>query len=461
MNPSFSPSQLLTKPPAAPTPRPAHKLLPASPQPRTRPAFRARLAGFCGTFAAGFVLITAVAAQPPSKGTPQPAPPPTVPTFSGPTPVIINVDFPGGTVAEYCDAIRAAAAPTPVNILMNDEAASVVLPRLSMKQVSLDVALKAMSVIERPGNMPPVLIERLADGAASAAYVLKATGTGRSHGLSPRHTRVHSLRSIVEPPPGVPTTPDVAPPVETVMAALTAASRVDDNQIDPMPDLMLHKESLVLVCRGTEDQQDVIASVLKAIESDVGPRRIAIAERTKRSERERLDQVTIDAELKQAENALAANRTAVEYALKRMQDLEIRAQGGLVSKNELELSKQQVSQAQANVDSAQTHLDMLQARRHILEARNSAAGETGRRLVIYNIAELEPFNEDIARALRTLVGENATVNSEAGSIHVAASPAQHAAIRDLLLMLRRIKANDPRLQPLPGSETPGDDAAPR
>jgi hypothetical protein len=179
------------------------------------------------------------------------------------------------------------------------------------------------------------------------------------------------------------------------------------------------------------------------------------------TQNQRLAQVTLNAELQQAERSVRDQAVALEYAHTRMKDLETRHQSGLISNNELELSKQAVIQAQSNLDRARTEFEAITARRNIIETRDAALDQGKNRPVVYNIAELKNFGDDVARAVKAVAGERAKVQLEAESIEVSASPAQHAMVRDLLLTLRRIKTNNPDLQPAPEPEQSGDAAAPK
>lgn len=420
---------------------------------------------FTACLAAATLAATALA-QPAdgSEGQPATTRPPIAARLQAPVSLVplIDVNFPGGPVSAYCEAVRAAASPNVVNIILNEGVGDVILPAISLRQVTVEVAMKTLTMTGQAGNLPPVLMDRLAD-QGSSAYVLRASGSGRSLAAAPRKTAVHSLRSIVEPPPGMPNTSDVAIPVDTVMAALTTAVRADDQGAEAAPELMLHRESLMLICRGTGSQQNIVENVLGELDRDMTSRRNLLAKRLEVNDKARLERITSEAELKQAELQVARASDECARADAMFEQIKQRVESGLGSKSELLQAQGDVAGLRSNLEAAKAQLQMVKARAAVIAERDRAMSAVDRTVVVYDLADFASFKDDILAVVSALLDDdNGRAQWTNNSLVATATPDQHHALKTLLLTLRRVKANDPKLAPSADWTTPGlDDSSGR
>lgn len=311
------------------------------------------------------------------------------------------------------------------------------------------------------GKSPWVGFNQL-HGAGASTYVLGVNSAGSSGGASPRKTTIHSLRSIVEPPPGMPNTDDVALPIDTVMAALTVAARSDEQGPDPVPELMLHRESLMLVCRGTSSQQKLIDSVLEELKDDMVNRRNMLAQRMEVTEKARLDRITSEAEVKQAQLRVAKAAADHDEALHQLDFIQKRVDSGMSPQTDLSRAQSNVSSAKANLDAAKAQFEMLQSRAAVVAERQAAlsASAPERTVVIYDAADFAPFKDDIMSVADALVHDGGRAQWTNNSVVATATADQHQALNAFLLTLRRVKANDPTLAPAADSVKPGLDKDP-
>lgn len=417
---------------------------------------------------AAFVIAAGAMAQPTGE-------PPANPTPSHvqldpfQPPPLIDVDFPGGSVSKYCDAVRAKASPNVVNVILTEGAGDISLPPISLKQVTVEVAMKALISIGQLGKSPTLVMDRLADRFGASAFVLRAPESERSGGATPRWTTAHSLRSIAEPPPGMPNKGDVAIPVDTVMAALTAAVRADDQGPDPLPELMLHRESLMLVSRGTSAQQKLIDKVLDELGDDMANRRSQLAQRLEILDRARLDRVTSEAEVKQAQVSVAKAENDYQEALHNLDLIQKRVDSGLSPQTDLSRAQGEVTATNMRLEGAKTQYEAAKSRAAVLAERQeamtppAASPSTEPIVVVYNIDDFAPFKDDILTVASDLLNQSGgKAQWTNNSLVVTANPERQQAIQAFLLTLRRVKANDPQLAPAADMAKPGlDDDAPK
>ncbi len=415
--------------------------------------------------------IAAIAfAQPDGGPSARPAMPQTQQLFPlSPAPApLIDVNFPGGAVSAYCEAVRAAASPNVVNIIINQGAGDVTLPPISLKQVTVEVAMRVLTMTGQSSVGSQVSMQRLDDQGAST-YVLQS---GELNGfVSPRsspETSVYSLRSIVEPPPGIPNTDDVALPIDTVMAALSAALSADDRGPGPKPDLKLHRESLMLIVRGNMFQQNVVQSTLNLMSSDMKYRRDKLSNRIEAAEKARLDRVTSEAEVKQAQASVAKATADHEEALHNLDLIQKRIDSGLSPQTDLSRAQSDVTSAKANLDEAKAQYEMAKSRAAVLAERQAAMmpptpPASSRIVVIYNAEDFAAFKDDIMAVASALLGDQGKVQWTNNSLVATGTNDAQQALGRFLLTLRRVKANDPLLAPAADMAKPGldDDDAPK
>jgi hypothetical protein len=230
------------------------------------------------------------AAQPSPTATPvMPQPPrPDV----GP---VLTIDFPGGTVGQYIEALRHASSQ-PVNIVVPPRASKANMAPVSLKTVSLIDALGAvLAVADIPadedwGVRPLWQISSMGVSPATAGgdsvpgfailvqtrsrSVITPAGPqfmGAPH--NPR-TTVYSIRALL----------DSGMKPEAVITAIGAVLSMDKQA--EAPEIKFHEESGLLILRATPEQTDSAEQVIARLQetAKIGARDRSIEERRKKME---------------------------------------------------------------------------------------------------------------------------------------------------------------------------------
>ena len=379
---------------------------------------------------------------------------------------VISLDFPGGTVTQFAAAIKKAAGESPVNIIIPNSIASIAVPAISLKSVSVGTALATMAYAQGGDDevADRLRSELLPDpNPGSFTFAIRSTHnprvqSARPIGDEPRSTRVHSLRNLVEPPDGLENDPSTHISIDTLMGAITATVEADSpaGAAVPPPELSLHCDSFTLICRGTEEQQNLVKSVIGTIESGIRDRRNELRSRVERSRQSRLESVTRDAEMRQATIQFERCRAEVEAASMRLDKLKRDLGSNAAYTTEVENTSAALASARSNMEQAKNQLDMLKSRAAVINATEESAradqsfptAAPDNQLVIYNIQDLPGFADQVADLAKlTLRGQPGNkVQLLNGSLIVTANPSGHEAIRRMLLTLIRVKANDPKFE---------------
>lgn len=209
----------------------------------------------------------------------------------------LSVDFPGGTVQAYIDALRQAAGAESVNVIVSDTAATAELPAIRLRDVNLYTALEAATSAAQTGpgwnwDVRPFASDPESKPAfAMVLKVLQSFPTADTAGT----LRVFNLAEVLAQS-GI--------QAETALTAVQAALEVLGG---PTPaQLKFHKETGLLFVSGTTAQLGAAGDVLAQLSE--GSRMTEHAKRT-RLEQERAQQLLrprFEAALETARARLAA-----------------------------------------------------------------------------------------------------------------------------------------------------------
>lgn len=216
----------------------------------------------------------------------------------------LSVDFPGGTVQAYIDALRAAAGDEAVNIVLSEGAAAAQLPAIRLLDVNVYSALEAATFAAQtePGaswQVRPLVFD--ANSKPSFALVLS-----RPQLLQMNEQPTMRVLNLAEALAGG----NIEP--QTALTAVQAALEVLGG---PSPaQLKFHKDTGLLFVSGTTPQLgaagDVLAKLAQSSQNAAGAERM-------RREQERAQQVLrprFQAALETAEAKLAAAQAESERA---------------------------------------------------------------------------------------------------------------------------------------------------
>lgn len=187
---------------------------------------------------------------------------------------IVSFEFPGGTLSSFIEKLREAAAPLPLNVFIEPEAAKQLVPPVKLTNVSYYYVLRLLdrTAKDDQGRMVQTQLEQsnTPDGAA-LMFKIRAIELGGSHadGFS-----VLSLNPIIGLPGSTKATTSSLD-AKTVLAAIEAAVTASEDQGASPPMLKFHESSGLLFVRGTSEQREAASEVVQQLRRDVDAERAA------------------------------------------------------------------------------------------------------------------------------------------------------------------------------------------
>jgi hypothetical protein len=178
-----------------------------------------------------------------------------------------SVDFDGGTIAEFLKAVEVARGGKAVNVLVTD-AGGILVDPLKLTNVSVESAMEALQYAARTVRGQPVSVGDFGGGDGEKVYALRTQGAPRGAGGLPRSdTMVLSLNGVTKPawanggPDGL--------PVETVLTAVETAIMMAGQDEQNPPTMRFHRESGLLIVKGTPEQLSTAGQVVESLSVDV------------------------------------------------------------------------------------------------------------------------------------------------------------------------------------------------
>lgn len=192
-----------------------------------------------------------------ASDTPAPATDPSDPVF--------DLDFPGGTPAEFVAAVQKAAG-RPVNVIIPEQLADIRFPALRLHQISIPRLFlsisQSTSYMRRVGN-------RWAQSIATEFFTTDNSASAGS---------VWVLRSISRPPekPSTRLFPlayylQHGLTVDDITTAIRTAWEMQGEA--ELPSIKFHQETQLLIGVGQPDQLAIIGDILEALQATVNVRR--------------------------------------------------------------------------------------------------------------------------------------------------------------------------------------------
>ncbi|MHC5024795.1 MAG: hypothetical protein ACYTGG_12975 [Planctomycetota bacterium] len=258
---------------------------------------------------------------------------------------VINLDFPGGTAAEYVEAIRKTGAP--VNVVTLNDLSAVRVPPMTLKRVEIAAAVMLLQGMADRMEAPSVYLDVEQPAAASpgSTAVFTIQAQPRTNRAAPRgraQTMVVSVRDILE----------AAINVEDLLTAIETALEQLRHEYEPA-DIKFHEATSLLICRGQPGQTDAIEQVIQQISYDMEVQRV------RRDQTHSIEELTV--RLAAMEQDLAATREALEAAEAQRRDYE-----------------DEIRSLRIAVEAMQTENQMLQSRNAELERQLKMKSGGGR-----------------------------------------------------------------------------------
>lgn len=327
----------------------------------TRPRIASALLAVICSVALGASLALAQPGDQPRGGPPQTGEP-AQPGRSATT--LIDVNFAGGSIGDYLNALKEAAAPEPVNVIASDDVLRLKAGPVELRGVSVETALK---LLQGQVATPEPLTVNPTGGAGGSApvYVLQSRGSPfRADAPPPTSTRVYSIRELIEPAPG--TAGALAIDPETILSSIDAALSMEGD--GEHREVMFHPEAAILIIRGVRDELELVQSLLSEIRGDLRDRRGQSMEAASRihSMEERVATLQWNIE---------AARIELDGARRHLKQLEKLAGEGNAGQMEVEEARTKVMRAEAELQSFQETLRPAQQSLQALQGAGPAGDD--------------------------------------------------------------------------------------
>jgi len=218
----------------------------------------------------------AVAQPAPGRGRPdnaQPDPKAYSPAKQGGT---VTLKFPGGTVREYVDMVRKNAVDVYVNVSFTDSVEKLEMPSIEFTGVFVGTALEAVTQMVAPHAEQTVKVRELRGGSGIPGETLYILGLVSNNplGTTPGPKMVvFSLNDLIGPAWIAHQPNDGTIAAETILTAVETAARTAQAEAPP-PDIRFHKESGMLLLRGSREQLEAAHEVFAHLHDDINSRRI-------------------------------------------------------------------------------------------------------------------------------------------------------------------------------------------
>ncbi len=343
---------------------------------------------------------------------------------------IITIDFPGGTLRQYIQALRAASEPNPINVVASSSAMQTPVGEINLEKVDAKTAVSALRWAVEPFGSVSV------DEMESSFGV--AVGMPSRAKVRAPETEVLSMRDLTTPMPGDPLGQSLTVGPDVVLTAARTAMMSDNGDA---PDLKYHADSGLLIIRGGEGQINAAKSVLDRMRSDLMNRRAAAREADRPQDRQlkievevlaqkeqfvrdQLSRLAVEMDNSNSEAAAAAERGSQVEQQRARASAEYTAHSLQKAKQQLQEIGQQLVEARARLDA--THGGQVEV----------ASSPT---LAIYDMRDVGAETTDLTLRFMARVLESAKTQPPQivkGSLIVTATPEIHAALQSMLRAMR-------------------------
>ena len=288
-------------------------------------------------------------------------------------PFKITVDFDGGTLQSYIEALQKAAGKMPVNVIAPAEARKVELPAISLRNVNVYTALSAITSAFELNSQHRFGVQPIGN-PADATYAVEYRKDNRSslqsgYGgpgrtaqgpvLSPftqsqtKRLEVYSIRDLIDPPSDDGREGGDGPKVkfDDILSAIEGAMQLLDSEDKPR--LLFHKETGLLMVGGTQYQTEVVSSLLSRIRDDLAQR--GLHERDRRRE-----DAAAERTIKMHRSEMRLTELEMTQARDRLARIEQMVQQGVESTDSLAKAKLDFERAAAKLERQQIELQAFE-----------------------------------------------------------------------------------------------------
>lgn len=329
---------------------------------------------------------------------------------------LIDIEFAGGSLAAFVDALRAAGdkGAEVTNFVLREGSGDILIPAVTLRRVTAESALRAVcsrdlvNVNALPAGGSQIIVleavlptaaqevdRRRTEAEARRDRIIAAqsgTSVNRTPIPGPSVLRIYSVKEIV--------TGDV--PLQGVMDAVKTALAVQGEE--PQPELLFHEDSGVLILRGSDMQHVVVNDLLKTLERDAERARMLADREANMAQVTQERMRGMQAEIEQ---------TQLELELKRAQmvELEAVAKEGLASQEDLRQAMTELKQTELRIRHMQAELEAARQQREAIASGHTGVGREFAPSV-EGASRFTPEHPDQVRALIEALVHITRVNPE-------------------------------------------------
>jgi len=268
----------------------------------------------------------------------------------------LDLSFKGGTMQMFVDAIRESVSPDPLNIILQNDAASLHVPSMELRSVSIATALEVavpqtgrwMESAEDGGLVTRYRdLKRIGDPFSAAVFVIddrseavqnQRTQTSFSKEPESAEIEIFSLERLASE------RTDVARLLTAIDTALSLSQSAQKAEIKH------HADSALLITRGTQSQLEIVERVVsrfhdtsRARESDRVQQSIALSEMRAQIIERRAD--------------IERNEARYEMASGDLRELVLLADKELASRSDVREAEAEMRMLQAELEAARARFE--------------------------------------------------------------------------------------------------------
>lgn len=319
-------------------------------------------------------------------------------------PTTIDIDFRGGSIGDYLEAVKQAAAPMPVNVIISDDVARLKANPVELTGVSVETALYLLMQGQVLTPEPLSVGPSAGGGSSAPVYIINARHIPESARRRPeppapeRSVRVYSIRDFVEPEPGVPGSLVIDP--ETIISSIDAALSLHGES--DQRDVLFHPDAGILIVRAGDRELTVVTSLLQEIQLDM--------QRRRESARRAAEEVAeLEHEVMRFESQRHLAEAELEIARRRLERVQQLQDSGASIESDVDEARLRLLRADAEY---QAIIRSHERAREALQDRRSAAPAGDDRQSLLN--EITRLKAEVA-ALRAQLGRSEGEGGEGGS----------------------------------------------
>lgn len=366
---------------------------------------------------------------------------------------VVTVEFKGGTLADYLAAIRGAISPAPLNVVTSDAAKRSPLAPISLANVPLDTALRAVESASESDRVSwsirPLDAPTLPEGAAPTWSIQLSPLTRGTRQFDPDmipRLEVMSIQDITTPIPSVPGDEAMTP--QTVLSAIEAALRTMEapgqRETEPAT-IRFHAESGVLFVNGTAAQTKAVRDVLERLMEN---RQRLLGMRREASSMDTYARMKLQSDAMVAAQNVAIAKQRLESAVRLLLMARQRREAGAATEEEVVTAQEKLAERENELRVAEIQAQTLQAGLRELPV---PAGSVVR-LMVETSSEEGKKTLRLVQVLNDLVADPARLKVEPADGGAVVSG--DARILSLLRAVAPMQEVQPQPAPQPGRSDP-------